>query len=520
MRKGIKQRKSFKKTLAFCVIIAIFATILHFNGANAEDIQTYDATVSVEKVEGNKYKATVTFNQIDVSEAIVDGWDNLDGNKFTKTFEYIDGHTETFSFKVTRTTNDGTTTIKETAKVLIPYDLDMADTILHTPDLFENANYTIDDESIVRFKTFDNDTNKYLEPLAVGTTTLRGTVNGENLSWPINVTNSGSSNPVEPTETTVFADVNVGEKSSSGYPVTVTFNTVDSFNTSDNFVQSWIDNGWNVNGNKLTKTFPVDGDTTSHQAYLSCTSSSNNGNTVTHEIARVAIPYDIDIASNIHPGIASSVSDVSIADERVATITTESDGKYIKPIGVGNTTMTGKFRGYDYTWPINVANSSNPSDDPGTNPSDNPGTNPGDNPGTNPSDNPGTNPSDNPGTNPSDNPGTNPSDNPGTNPSDNPGTNPSDNPGTNPSDNPGTNPIDNPGTNPSDNLGTDTNSSNTTTETNTSTTGSVKLKEDRTVATKKLSKTGENNLYIFVMVGLVFIAIRAYIKDSKERKKC
>ena len=52
---------------------------------------------------------------------------------------------------------------KETAKVLIPYELDMADTIPHTPDLFQNANYTIDDESIVRFKTFDNDTNKYFE---------------------------------------------------------------------------------------------------------------------------------------------------------------------------------------------------------------------------------------------------------------------------------------------------------------------------------------------------------------------
>ena len=42
---------------------------------------------------------------------------------------------------------------------------------------------------------------------------------------------------------------------------------------------------------------------------------------------------------------------------------------------------------------------------------------------------------------------------------------------------------------------------------------------DSTTSKSVLSKTGENYLYVFVMIGLVIISIRAYIKDKKERKK-
>ena len=532
MKRVLKQNGKFKRTIAFCVIIAILATLLHMNGARADDKQEVEADPVWATVQlGEKTEAgtpvTITFNEkegdFDTTKSWVQDWQNagwiINGNQLTKTMPN-NQHTELVIYYYDIDETDSLITYyPEVAKVAIPYELDKSSTTLIGPGT-ACTDYEIDDEEIVTFEVRDG--NKYFKPVSVGRTTLRGKLDGYDFEWPIIVTDSGNTDtPADPTETTVFADVQVGDKTSAGYPVTVTFNSVNSFDTGASFVQSWINNGWNVNGNKATRTFAVDGETSIHQSYLSCKTQKNqNGEQIIiNEVAKIAIPYDLDMASNRFPGISSSVSNATIANTNIAAINTDNNGSYIKPVGVGSTTMTGTYKGYEYSWPINVVNSSNPGDNPGTNPGDNPGTNPGDNPGTNPGDDPGTNPGDNPGTNPGDNPGTNPGDNPGTNPGDNPGTNPGDNPGTNPGDNPETNPGANPGINTGDNGNSNQSSKNNGTEITTTETDKAKVKEDYTVATKKLSKTGENNLYVFVMIGLVLIAIRAYIKDLKERRK-
>ena len=51
MRKLRKQKSSFKKTLAFCIIVAIIATIIHLNGAKADTTTTVDADVNITKVD-------------------------------------------------------------------------------------------------------------------------------------------------------------------------------------------------------------------------------------------------------------------------------------------------------------------------------------------------------------------------------------------------------------------------------------------------------------------------------------
>ena len=107
MRNFRKQKSSFKKTLAFCIIVAIIATIIHLNGAKADTTTTVDADVNITKVD-NGYLVEVTFNQINVGDKTVEGWSHPEQNKFTKTYTKDMDHTSRIRFTKTITANGET----------------------------------------------------------------------------------------------------------------------------------------------------------------------------------------------------------------------------------------------------------------------------------------------------------------------------------------------------------------------------------------------------------------------------
>lgn len=141
----------------------------------------------------------------------------------------------------------------------------------------------------------------------------------------------------------------------NGRNVTVTFNTVTELDLNHEDVKNWINDGWHIDKNVAKKYFTND-----RHADLLCLTQNKNG-TITKEIAKIAVPYEIDLKSNPTIEIREDFGDLRIAgtlsdhfnlekiqenNETIYRLTSEEK--------FGGVDLKGTYKGYEYTWHVKV----------------------------------------------------------------------------------------------------------------------------------------------------------------------
>lgn len=160
------------------------------------------------------------------------------------------------------------------------------------------------------------------------------------------------SNKTSASEIEREAVIKYGEKTTEGIPVEVTFSTDISGNAVDVFSEA----GWSVNGKKMSRIFNPSDRGIEYVGYIEYTNEDEDGNTI-KEIAKIAVPYTIDLNNNIGIGISTKVENPVIEDTSIVDLrplNRDEDGYFMCGKKEGKTKLKGKYHGYDYVWEVNV----------------------------------------------------------------------------------------------------------------------------------------------------------------------